>query len=731
MPHPLSPLSALAFPFESPGLTLAAVLGAIILSLVILYLVAHLIGWLLRTLFGLVAMALGLLGGLVGRAGLFIGREIQDALHLAGGVVSTALVIPLTLLSGLMGHMTRAADYAASLGGELLGVGRGLYRVALGNPLWLLGLDRSAGKARDRLTRTRRRLSRAEIRDRLRAKYRDRLRAKYRGRLRGMWTSESGPLSSRSATARFDGYRVSGELEPGGSGARLYLAHPTRATLERYRSEGLPLPEQVVIKCFDVAAGSTLPQIVRESRSLEAARSLGLVLDHDLSERRFWYAMPYVPGEDLDVVTRRMHARCGPEGLDELALRRVLGYTADLLTSLERFHAAGLWHKDIKPGNLIISGERAHLVDLGLVTPLASAMTLTTHGTEYYRDPELVRRALKGARVRDVDGVRFDLYSAGAVLYSMLENSFPAHGNLSRMEKRCPPALALIVRRAMADLSQRYRSADEMRADIEALIAAQDPWEVRPADLPSMDSGERAGSGERTQPAAVPPSEHRSTLADELPPLRPRPLSTPPVPTPPPPRRRGILGVAATLCAVLFLAFGFLSLGRTVSIRAESAASSFERNLVIPAPAAPTYQGVAVDAAGRAGVSTRAAAPDPHGAAAPKEWVLVPAGEIAPPAHLLVVPSAGLAPGDPRLEETRKLLRKRGYHLESSAGGPASIERMARAQSAIGLRSPSSAEGAQRLRELLEKWRDLDAIVWLGPGEDGGADCRVVTRKRP
>jgi hypothetical protein len=36
-------------------------------------------------------------------------------------------------------------------------------------------------------------------------------------------------------------------------------------------------------------------------------------------------------------------------------------------------------------------------VDFGLITPLRSAMTLTTHGTEYFRDPEMVRMALQGA----------------------------------------------------------------------------------------------------------------------------------------------------------------------------------------------------------------------------------------------------------------------------------------------------------------------------------------------
>ena len=201
--------------------------------------------------------------------------------------------------------------------------------------------------------------------------------------------------------------------------------------------------------------------IVRESRALEAANRLGLVFEHVLGDDRFYYVMEYVRGEELDAVTGRLHARSSPEGLDDHDLRRVMGYGQDLVRTLDRFHTGGLWHKDVKPANLIVSAERAHLVDFGLVTPLQSALTLTTHGTEYYRDPEMVRLAMQGVKVHEVDGVKFDLYSAGAVLFSMIENSFPAHGSLSRITRRCPEALSHIVRRSMAEIGARYGSARE------------------------------------------------------------------------------------------------------------------------------------------------------------------------------------------------------------------------------------------------------------------------------
>src|SRR5262245_60968748 len=161
--------------------------------------------------------------------------------------------------------------------------------------------------------------------------------------------------------------------------------------------------------------------------------------------------MRYVPGDSLNLVTQRLHASTGGSGLGRRELQEVLSYSSDLLRTLRAYHDGGLWHKDVKPDNVIVCGGRAHLVDFGLVTPLRSSMTLTTHGTEYFRDPEMVRMALKGVKVHEVDGAKFDIYAVGAVLFSMVENSFPAHGGLSQISRPCPETVRWIVRRAMTD----------------------------------------------------------------------------------------------------------------------------------------------------------------------------------------------------------------------------------------------------------------------------------------
>ncbi len=410
---------------------------------------------------------------LVARVFRFVGRELGDAVHVVGAMVTGAAMVPLTLVNTLILRFGAARHYGRAALDEVKSVLVGLWRIGLANPLRLVG----CGAVVDGIER---RLPEA---------------------------IERAPRRSRGRRATFEGYDVIGTLPSGGSGAQLFVARPRSATVRRHAGAGRALPMEVVIKSFALETGSTLPQIVRESRALEAASRLGLVLEHQLSDEHFYYVMPYVKGEDLDRVVRGLHSRAslpstGEGGLGERELQQVLGYAIDILDTLERFHSGGLWHKDVKPANVIVSKGRAHLVDFGLVTPLASAMTLTTHGTEYYRDPEMVRLALQGVKVHEVDGCKFDLYSAGAVLYSMVENSFPAHGSLSKITRSCPEALRWIVQRAMSEMGTRYGSARDMRADLAALVQARDAFALKPADLPSFGRVQEAGQ-RSAEPAAA------------------------------------------------------------------------------------------------------------------------------------------------------------------------------------------------------------------------------------
>lgn len=447
-----------------PILTIVKILAIVFLSVFGLAILIFLIG----KVFGLTFLVLR-------NIFRFIGQEVTDTLRLVGAILASVLFAPLVVLSIIIGRWSASKHYARSFMDEIHASLRSVYRIFVGNPARLFGLNKALEGVEQRVPNA---MAGAPTRDK---------------------------PSKRAGM--FEGYTIVGSLKGGGSGGKLYIATPDPIKQAVFAKRKLGEIDQVVIKVFSLTDGSSLPQIVRESRALDSARQLGLVLEHQMTPDRFYYVMRFVPGEPLSQVTHRLHALSSAEGLDRDHLRSVMGYSDDLLVALDTYHHNELWHKDVKPDNIIVDGHgkdaKAHLVDFGLVTPMRSAMTLTTHGTEYFRDPELVRQALRGVKVHQIDGSKFDVYAAGAVLFSMIENSFPAHGGLSQITKRCPDALRWIVRRAMAEYDRRYPSAAAMLADLRVVINAQDPFAIKPIDLPSVSQGDIAAAQKVESQAAA------------------------------------------------------------------------------------------------------------------------------------------------------------------------------------------------------------------------------------
>ena len=380
----------------------------------------------------------------------FVGGVIGNLLRFVGSLLAMLVFIPLVPLNIVIGRWSAAGHFAERVKGECKIGSTCVYRALIHHPLKLVMLHGILEGLEQRVPEA--------------------------------MQHAPGADSPGRRIGQFDGYTIVGSLRAGGSGGKLYIAQPDDSKRRKIRN----IPDRVVIKCFALTEGSSLPQIVRESRALECAKQLGHVFDHGMDQHRFFYVMPYHPGDHLGLVTRQLHGESGGDGLDSRRLKQLLSYATDLLATLSAYHKGGLWHKDVKPENVIVHDGRAHLVDLGLVTPLRSAMTLTTHGTEYFRDPEMVRQALRGVKVHQVDGAKFDIYAVGAVLYFMVENTFPAHGGLSRFVTSSPEAVRWIIRRAMTEYHQRYQSADQMLADLQYVALAPDAFAVKPADLPSM-----------------------------------------------------------------------------------------------------------------------------------------------------------------------------------------------------------------------------------------------------
>ncbi len=203
---------------------------------------------------------------------------------------------------------------------------------------------------------------------------------------------------------------------------------------------------------------------------------------------------PFIVMEHVDGRLLKDIVADGPI-LPQEAMRIIEG----VLTALEYSHRAGVVHRDIKPGNIMITDEgQVKVMDFGIARAISDssatvAQTSAILGTASYFSPEQ-------AKGESVDA-RTDLYSTGVVLFEMLTGTPPFRGDSpvavayqhvseappapSTRNDRVSPALDAVVLRALSkDRFERYQNAAEFRADIETARAGNVP--VR--GLPSSDS---------------------------------------------------------------------------------------------------------------------------------------------------------------------------------------------------------------------------------------------------
>ena len=203
----------------------------------------------------------------------------------------------------------------------------------------------------------------------------------------------------------------------------------------------------------------------------------------------FEVVVPYIVMEYIDGIQLRDAMSEG-----RLPDDRIAKYMAGLLTSLEYSHRAGVVHRDIKPGNVMISrDDEVKVTDFGIARAISDtagtiAQTTAILGTASYFSPEQ-------ARGEQVDG-RSDLYSAGVVLYEMLTGRVPFQGDSavavayqhvtepptppSRLDPRVTPALDAVVQRALAKRREdRYQTAAEFRTDLLAAFDGVMPVHTR------------------------------------------------------------------------------------------------------------------------------------------------------------------------------------------------------------------------------------------------------------
>jgi serine/threonine-protein kinase len=156
--------------------------------------------------------------------------------------------------------------------------------------------------------------------------------------------------------------------------------------------------------------------------------------------------MRLVEGGDL----RHLIDREGP--LPPELATELLGQIAD---ALDAAHAAGIVHRDVKPHNILIEGDRAFLTDFGLAKALGDSGVLdgaSIAGTVEYMSPE----QWQGRNV----GPAADVYSLGCVLYEALTGIVPYARQAEDTEPEIPEGLDAVIERAVAkDPGERFSTA--------------------------------------------------------------------------------------------------------------------------------------------------------------------------------------------------------------------------------------------------------------------------------
>ncbi len=221
-----------------------------------------------------------------------------------------------------------------------------------------------------------------------------------------------------------------------------------------------------------MASPSAVARFRREAAAVGRLRHVGIVEVHGFGNEgdRHWFAMGLIDGEPL---TRCRDRFASPQ--------RAVALLVQVLEALDHAHRAGLVHRDVKPGNVIVrADDAAVLTDFGLAHD-AELPSVTTDGsflgTLEYASPE----QLQGVEV----DARTDLWSVGVMLYELLAGERPfVRGSATAVMKAIlveePRALrrrnadvstdlAAIVDRAMQkDPARRYATARDFLGDLRA-----------------------------------------------------------------------------------------------------------------------------------------------------------------------------------------------------------------------------------------------------------------------
>jgi hypothetical protein len=241
---------------------------------------------------------------------------------------------------------------------------------------------------------------------------------------------------------------------------------------------------------------SAKQRFIREAQAASATDHRNICTIHDIetaADGQLFIVMAHYDGQ---TVKERLEA--GPLAVDD-----AVEIAAQVAEGLAKAHAQGVVHRDIKPGNLILTEDGVKILDFGLAKLAEESLRLTlegtTIGTVAYMSPEQSRG--------DEADPRSDIWALGVVLYEMLTGRPPFRGThaeaisyairheapppLGTAVREIPEALETLVFRALdKDPAKRIQTARELARDLRLLQGR-----TLPVDLRTEPVGVSTGAG--------------------------------------------------------------------------------------------------------------------------------------------------------------------------------------------------------------------------------------------
>ncbi len=298
----------------------------------------------------------------------------------------------------------------------------------------------------------------------------------------GQQAANEGSLTSNPPRLLGD-YEVLQEIDRGGMGV-VYKARDRKLN----RIVALKL-----IRSGELASDEEVQRFLSEAEAAAALVHPGIVPIYEVCSRDglVFYTMAFIHGRSLADMVK--------EGALEPA--EALRITHKLCAAVEFAHNSGIHHRDLKPANVLINQQgEPIIIDFGLAKVVDGDQSLTATGqllgTPAYMPPEMA-----AGKKRNI-GPAADVYALGAILYCLCAGQPAFSGPTpfdvllqvldrrpqkpSKLNRAVSKDIDLVCLRALEkDPSQRYQTADELRADLQRILTGE------PIDSPKETAAQR------------------------------------------------------------------------------------------------------------------------------------------------------------------------------------------------------------------------------------------------